>query len=36
MILQEAFNFFKSLKTKTTNKYEIKVCNKFLYILSDL
>ncbi|WP_090229345.1 hypothetical protein [Lutibacter maritimus] len=36
MKLQEAFNFFKSLKTKTTNKYEIKVYNKFLYILSDL
>ncbi|MFQ3174244.1 MAG: hypothetical protein ACI8W0_001359 [Flavobacterium sp.] len=36
MKLQEAYNFFESLKTETTKKYEIKVYEKFLYILSEL
>jgi hypothetical protein len=36
MTLQEAYNFFESLKTETTKKYEIKVYEKFLYILSEL
>ena len=36
MTLQEADNFFKNLKTKTTKKSEIKVYDKFVYILSEL
>ena len=36
MTLQEANNFFESLKTETTKKYEIKVYEKFLHILSEL
>jgi hypothetical protein len=36
MSLQEAINFFKSLKTETTNKSEIKVYEKFIHILSGL
>lgn len=36
MTLQEACNFFKSLTTKTTKKSEIKVYEKFLYILNEL
>jgi len=36
MTLQEAYNFFESLKTETTKKYEIKVYEKFLHILSEL
>ena len=36
MTLQAAYNFFESLKTETTKKYEIKVYEKFLYILSEL
>jgi len=36
MSLQEAINFFKSLKTETTNKSEIKVYEKFIHILSEL
>lgn len=36
MTLQEAKNFFESLKTKTTNKSEIKVYEKFLHILIGL
>jgi len=36
MTLQEAFNFFESLKTETTKKYEIKVYDKFLHILTEL
>lgn len=36
MTLQEAYNFFESLKTKTTKKYEIKVYDKFIHILSEL
>ena len=36
MTLQAAYNFFESLKTETTNKYEIKVYEKFLHILSEL
>jgi len=36
MTLQEAANFFESLKTETTHKSEIKVYEKFVYILSEL
>jgi hypothetical protein len=36
MTLQEAYNFFESLKSETTKKYEIKVYEKFLHILSEL
>ena len=36
MTLQEAYNFFESLKTETTKKSEIKVYEKFLHILSEL
>ena len=36
MTLQEAYNFFESLKTETTKKYEIKVYEKFLHILTEL
>ena len=36
MTLQEASNFFESLKNETTKKYEIKVYEKFLHILSKL
>jgi len=36
MTLQEAYSFFESLKTETTKKYEIKVYEKFLHILSGL
>jgi len=36
MTLQEAYDFFKSLKTKTTIKSEIKVYEKFIHILSEL
>jgi hypothetical protein len=36
MTLQEAHNFFKSLKTETTKNSEIKVYEKFLYFLSKL
>ncbi len=36
MTIQEAYNFFESLKTETTKKYEIKVYEKFLHILTEL
>jgi hypothetical protein len=36
MTLQEAYNFFKSLKTETTKKSEIKIYDKFLHILAEL
>jgi len=36
MTLQEAYNFFENLSTETTKKYEIKVYEKFLHILSKL
>ena len=36
MTIQEAYNFFESLKTDTTNKSEIKVYEKFIHILSAL
>ncbi|RED45269.1 hypothetical protein DFQ10_102137 [Winogradskyella eximia] len=36
MTLQEAYNYFKSLKTKTTKKSEIKVYNQFIDILKKL
>jgi hypothetical protein len=36
MTLQEAYDFFESLKTETTKKSEIKVYEKFLHILSQL
>ena len=36
MTLQAAYHFFESLKTETTKKYEIKVYEKFLHILSEL
>jgi hypothetical protein len=36
MKLQEAYNFFESLRTETTKKYEIRVYEKFLHILSEL
>ena len=36
MTLQEASDFFESLKTETTKKSEIKVYEKFLYMLNEL
>ena len=36
MKLQDAYHFFNSLKTETTIKSEIKVYEKFKYILSEL
>lgn len=36
MTLQEAYNFFESLKTETTKKSEIKIHEKFLHILTEL
>jgi len=36
LTLQEAYNFFESLTTESTNKSEIKVYEKFVYILSEL
>jgi len=36
MTLQEAYNFFESLKIETTKKSETKVYNKFLDILTEL
>jgi F0F1-type ATP synthase assembly protein I len=36
MTIQEAYNFFESSKSETTNKSEIKVYEKFLHILSGL
>lgn len=36
MKLQEAYNFFESLKTETTNKSETKIYEKFLSILNGL
>lgn len=36
MKLQEAYNFFESLRTETTKKHEIRVYEKFLHILSEL
>tara|TARA_R110000787_G_scaffold22308_3_gene64933 strand:- start:6540 stop:6992 length:453 start_codon:yes stop_codon:yes gene_type:complete len=36
MTIQEAYNFFESLKTETTKKYEIKVYEKFLHMLTGL
>lgn len=36
MTLQEACDFFESLKNETTKKYEIKVYEKFLHMLSKL
>jgi hypothetical protein len=36
MTLQEAYNFFESLKTETINKPEVKVYEKFLPLLSRL
>ena len=36
MTLQQAANFFESLKTETTKKSEIKVYEKFIHILTEL
>ncbi len=36
MTIQEAYNFFESLKTETTKTNEIKVYEKFLHILTEL
>ena len=36
MTVQEAYTFFESLRTETTKKYEIRVYEKFLHILSEL
>jgi polyhydroxyalkanoate synthesis regulator phasin len=36
MKLEEAKNFFESLKTETKNKSEIKIYDKFIYVLSKL
>jgi hypothetical protein len=36
MTLQEAHNFFESLKTETTEKSEIRIYEKFMHILSEL
>ncbi len=36
MTIQEAYKLFESLKTETTKKYEIRIYEKFLHILSEL
>ena len=36
MTLQEAYNFFESLKIETTKQSEIKIYKKFLHILTEL
>jgi hypothetical protein len=36
MTVQEAYNIFENLTTKTTKKSEIKVYEKFIHILSEL
>ena len=36
MTLQEAINIFESIKTETTKKSEIKVYEKFVYVLTEL
>ena len=36
MTLQEAYNFFESLKTETSKKSELKVYEKLLHILTEL
>ena len=36
MTLDDAYNFFESLKTETTKKSEIKIYEKFLHILTEL
>lgn len=36
MTLQEAANLLESLKTETTKKYEIKVYEKFLHIITEM
>ena len=36
MTLQEAYNFFESLKIESTKKSEIKIYEKFLHILTEL
>lgn len=36
MTLQEALHIFKKLRTATTKKYEIKVFDKYIHILSEL
>jgi len=36
LTLQEAYNFFENLITETTKKSEIKVYEKFVYVLSKL
>lgn len=36
MTLQEAFNFFESLNTKTTKKSEIKIYKRLLHVFSAL
>lgn len=36
MTIKEAYNFLESLKIETTKKSEIKVYEKFLYILNEL
>lgn len=36
MTLQQAYNFFESLKNESTKKSEIKIYKKFLYILTEL
>lgn len=36
MKLQEAINFFESLKTESSETSEIKICEKFLHVLGEL
>jgi hypothetical protein len=36
MTIQEAYNFFESLRKETTKKHEIKVYEKFLHMLTEL
>ena len=36
MTLQEAKSFFENLRNKTSKKPEIKIYNKFMYILTEL
>ena len=36
MTLQKATNFLETLKTERTKKYEIKIYEKFLHILTEM
>lgn len=36
MTIQEAYNFFESLKIETTKKHELKIYEEFLHVLNEL